>query len=1068
MERQTFSRALRCVRGTILVAGIAALAGSYAHAKCNFDIDGNGQQDAATDGVLLLRWLAGVRGAALTEGALAVSPAPTRNTPADIEKFLAMGDYDIDGDSQANALTDGLLVLRYLDGLRLGMLTVGVGLNPLMRSGLEIEARLAQIQARSNDSLACKLLQIGISELLFGSQDSPALQAPAGTVRPLALSFTTTVPGGEAMVTPTIQSGETFASLLVSDDVWGLTLDATTLAPAESGNFLLRVTNGATGQWVDVPGSVMALGPSFQSSNAIGPGGGAVVTSSGSSIVFSASNVSSTHPAALLETTTPDGTRLQIAVDPTVAGSDQQFTLPDPNDPALDEAPASAGARKAFSPADLVVPYVLHDNSLGYRWQGYYGYVLDTTDPRHRMHRIPQLTPVFTTDGARYVVALPSTVYAVRTEKKVMAVLSSIMPRPSGTVNLGDYEPVLFVNGFRPSGNLGGGKSTWAQFPALMRDAANLNGKKLIPFEFRWQTDAHFVDAAGDLARAIDLISKATNKKVRVIAHSFGGVLVRSLLQGHVRGLPAGSPIAANARASIESLLTVGSPLSGIARNPYTVDGVTLPKGRDSLSLYVCFQVSCHVMGESGIIGDPAMRRVLGVGDPGTLPALLSATAELAPASGGLPAVPITVGIGLTNNRSGYTHYDAGDYLISYQGQRFSPGDSAAYNAPVPPAAGRCQVNGAAGGIEPLRNAKLVGLATVTEVVLDVPRDVRPGDAKLPTDTNDGFRHKGYLHSGITGIANISTTDGFVPEYWGIEAAPTQNCRTGASCRHAGFQLFRDSLNPVAASPEPKIFSLVAQSATHKPGIGSTFLVDAYLPQALANSSIQLRLRMSDGSSGVGEYMLVGRRTYTLTVPTNLWFSEKDAGGVLRTVTAQITRYPNPPTAECGVMVEGLPPPPTMTPVYADSDTVCKNNTLGLFWCEQDRSFGASMTPGAPVNGSPEYRLLISYSPGAGSTCSGSYTEVNYWPPVGFQYIPRGVNFQEWYPSGLPALHYLVATDIHTDPNGVSPQNPTYFVTNPVISCTAKFVLAYRMSANTSEFGEVLSGHTVTFPGLPH
>jgi len=44
------------------------------------DIDGNGQADALTDGLMILRYMLGFRDAAVTQNAVAVSPPPTRNT----------------------------------------------------------------------------------------------------------------------------------------------------------------------------------------------------------------------------------------------------------------------------------------------------------------------------------------------------------------------------------------------------------------------------------------------------------------------------------------------------------------------------------------------------------------------------------------------------------------------------------------------------------------------------------------------------------------------------------------------------------------------------------------------------------------------------------------------------------------------------------------------------------------------------------------------------------------------------------------------------------------------------
>ena len=81
------------------------------------DIDGEGNYDALTDGLLALRYLFGLSGPGLIDNA--VTPGAPRNTDTaiadyllDIKPFL-----DIDGNGQADALTDGLLILRYLFNL---------------------------------------------------------------------------------------------------------------------------------------------------------------------------------------------------------------------------------------------------------------------------------------------------------------------------------------------------------------------------------------------------------------------------------------------------------------------------------------------------------------------------------------------------------------------------------------------------------------------------------------------------------------------------------------------------------------------------------------------------------------------------------------------------------------------------------------------------------------------------------------------------------------------------------------------------------------------------------------
>ena len=83
------------------------------------DVDGNGQQDALTDGLLVLRYLFGFRGATLINGA--IGTGASRTTAAEIEAQLGLLQQtilDIDGNGQADALTDGLLNLRYLFGFR--------------------------------------------------------------------------------------------------------------------------------------------------------------------------------------------------------------------------------------------------------------------------------------------------------------------------------------------------------------------------------------------------------------------------------------------------------------------------------------------------------------------------------------------------------------------------------------------------------------------------------------------------------------------------------------------------------------------------------------------------------------------------------------------------------------------------------------------------------------------------------------------------------------------------------------------------------------------------------------
>jgi len=107
-----------------------------------FDIDGNGLVDAHTDGTLVMRYLLGLRGASLVAGVLGAGAS--RNTAASIEAHLATltAELDADGDGQRRAHSDGMIIVRYMRGVRGTALIAGsvlAGTRPIA----DIEAALA-------------------------------------------------------------------------------------------------------------------------------------------------------------------------------------------------------------------------------------------------------------------------------------------------------------------------------------------------------------------------------------------------------------------------------------------------------------------------------------------------------------------------------------------------------------------------------------------------------------------------------------------------------------------------------------------------------------------------------------------------------------------------------------------------------------------------------------------------------------------------------------------------------------------------------------------------------------
>lgn len=78
------------------------------------DIDGNGIYDPWKDGLLMLRYLFGLRGAALINGA--VGTGAKRASEPDIVLWLdnIRPILDVDGNGASDALSDGLMLSRYL------------------------------------------------------------------------------------------------------------------------------------------------------------------------------------------------------------------------------------------------------------------------------------------------------------------------------------------------------------------------------------------------------------------------------------------------------------------------------------------------------------------------------------------------------------------------------------------------------------------------------------------------------------------------------------------------------------------------------------------------------------------------------------------------------------------------------------------------------------------------------------------------------------------------------------------------------------------------------------------
>lgn len=341
--------------------------------------------------------------------------------------------------------------------------------------------------------------------------------------------------------------------------------------------------------------------------------------------------------------------------------------------------------------------------------------------------------------------------------------------------------PVLFVHGYKNEfgTDLGGGADTWNDFPQLV---AALSGSEteLVPFEFQWRTNASFGVAADELAQSLIRIRNLTGSPVRIVAHSFGGILVRTLLEHLAASQQDFDP------AYVHSVLTLGTPHSGIFGTATTVQGESLPVGRDTSTIAKCGQVSCYQAGAGeGLDWGPSredIKTLTAAGsDEGWIVAALAREA--------LPAgMPFVVGIGLKREGDPDSLYDSGDGLISFHGQRFDP----------------------AAGDGPLLNCVAATGGSVREIVLKYgtqDSSIRPGSTAT---------ERGYSHTGTWWLPLSMSNDSEI-EY----GEPYVTCSSVSTCDHASFVLFKAMVEQPAQhcdarieAPLPAAVSLIGSKVT--------------------------------------------------------------------------------------------------------------------------------------------------------------------------------------------------------------------------------------------------------------
>jgi uncharacterized repeat protein (TIGR01451 family) len=131
------------------ISAAVAVSATFAPASIGthtLDIDNNGHYDALTDGLMVIRYLFGLSGTAVTTGA--IGPSALRFDPTAISIYATdiRPLLDVDGSGQADALTDGLMIIRYLFGLRGASMTQGaISVGATRVTPLQIETYLQSL-----------------------------------------------------------------------------------------------------------------------------------------------------------------------------------------------------------------------------------------------------------------------------------------------------------------------------------------------------------------------------------------------------------------------------------------------------------------------------------------------------------------------------------------------------------------------------------------------------------------------------------------------------------------------------------------------------------------------------------------------------------------------------------------------------------------------------------------------------------------------------------------------------------------------------------------------------------
>lgn len=559
-----------------------------------------------------------------------------------------------------------------------------------------------------------------------------------------------------------------------------LEIDTTNIQENTDIPFTLRITNKANSAYEDVSGIIYVISTEIVGQGRVGLEGGFVGDQWGDiGVRVDKDQISEDINVEIIKGETPDGRKkYRFKFDKDLQNEDGEIEFIIPRNVPQDDANNQSQRENKYNYEKLKEYKVSSredDYPLTHNWISNEGIFIDNGG--HRFHpKTLKLHQVFLSCGFNPVGN--EACLEIGEASRLDSAISKDTP-----VDWSNKEPVLFVHGYSTDelswargAPLGGGDGTWKNFPDMISGLDIGNGISYIPFEFKWMTDARIEDVATELAAAVMLIKQKTGKEVHIIAHSFGGVLTRTVIQRLSDGFRLANP-----ERFIADVTTLGTPHSGIADSDNkTMHGQKFMQGQDGLDIFeVCQQISCHQMGEDIFIGmehsiwHRNFADILSIHtEPGELAANLADTA-----SNNLPTqIPITVGIGLTLDRGATAAFDSGDALITYAGQRFHPN----------------KTND--GEIKSLLDCADEFGPVIKEKILGVNSDVHPGDFPSELTISELIKYAGYKHSSFPPSVSINPVAIIISQFsLGSEAAVV--CDNNDECDHSSYKLFKSALS---------------------------------------------------------------------------------------------------------------------------------------------------------------------------------------------------------------------------------------------------------------------------------